>query len=159
MIDAFEAFDGREVAPLKALVAEGPVVRRVLEHVPGPHEVAASWVLKAMAERGQMSDAELAGFLGRLSLLTEPDAVLHLLQTAQYAPQLVARALRDDMVPLYRHPKGLVRVWAFDAYIRGADHPAELDDTRERIRQGLGDRQAAMRARARGLAVEFGIEV
>ena len=159
MIAAFEAFDGREVAPLRGLVATDPEVRRVLEHVPGPHEVAASWVLKALVERGAVTAAELAGFLGRLGLLSEPDAILHVLQCAQHAPGPVARAMRDDLVPLYRHPRGLVRVWAFDAYIRGVEHPAELDDTSARIRQALEDRQAAMRARARGLAAEFGIDV
>ncbi|MEM1274331.1 MAG: hypothetical protein AAGF88_10970 [Pseudomonadota bacterium] len=159
ILDAFESFDGRHVSPLRALIEGDPDVARIFEHVPGPHEVAASWVLKALAERGQMRDAELAGFLVRLSLLSEPDAILHLLQCAQYTPVAVARAMRDDLVPLYRHPRGLVRVWAFDAYIRGAEHPAELADTTERIRQGLADRQAAMRARARGLASELQIEV
>lgn len=156
---AFAAFDGRHVAPLRALVADGPEVRRVLEHVPGPHEVAASWVLKALAEDGRLTQVELAGFLGRLPLLTEADAILHLLQCAQHAPPPVARAMRDDLVPLYRHPRGLVRVWAFDAYIRGANHPAEMDDTEERLRQGARDRYAAMRARARGLAAELAIEL
>ena len=126
--EALRAFNGREVAPLKALVATGPEMRRVLEHVPGQHEVAASWVVKALVERGQVSDAELAGFLGRLSLVRQADAILHVLQCAQHGPVAVARAMRDDLVPLYRHPRGLVRVWAFDAYIRGAEHPAELED-------------------------------
>ena len=159
ILSALARFDGKEVAPLRALVADGPEVRRVLEHVPGPHEVAASWVIKALVERRQVSEAELAGFLGRLALLGEADAILHVLQCAQHAPVVVARAMRPDLVPLYRHPRGLVRVWAFDAYIRGAEHPAELEDTAARIRQGLAERQAAMRARARGLAAEYGIDV
>jgi len=156
---ALLAFDGRDVAPLRALAAQKPDLRRVLEHMPGPQEVAASWVAKALVERGEVGDAELAGLLARLALLREPDAILHVLQCAQYAPVAVARAMRADMGPLYRHPRGLVRVWAFDAYIRGAEHPEELSDTTERLRQGLRDRQAAMRARARGLASELGIEI
>ncbi|MEM9320789.1 MAG: hypothetical protein AAGA70_17565 [Pseudomonadota bacterium] len=158
-IAAFEAFDGRRVAPLRALVAGNPDTRRVLDHVPGDHEIAASWVMKALAEAGRLSTADLAGFLARLPFLSEPDAVLHLLQSAQYAPQPVARAMRDDLVALYRHPRGLVRVWAFDAYVRGADLPAERADLAERIKAGTGNRYAAMRARARALAAQFDVEI
>ena len=80
--------------------------------------------------------------------MSEADAILHVLQSAQHAPQPVARGMREDLVPLYRHDRGLVRVWAFDAFIRGAKMPEERADVAERIRQGLGDRFAAMRARA-----------
>ncbi len=159
LVETFEAFDGRRVATLRTLVAGEIEPKRVLEHLPGPYEIAASWVMKALAEAGRLSPAELAGFLSRLPLLTEADAILHVLQSAQHAPPPVARAMREDMVPLYRHPRGLVRVWAFDAFVRGSDIPAEQADVDARIRQGLGDRYAAMRARARALAKEYEVAV
>jgi hypothetical protein len=156
---ALAAFDGRHVAPLRVCVGDAfsaAAMQALLIALPGPHQIGASWMLKALAETGRLSDADLRATLQQLPALHEPDAILHVLQTVQYAPASDARALRDHLRPLYRHTRGMVRVWAFDAYCRGADLPAERADIAARIDAALTDRQAAMRARGRGLARHFG---
>ncbi len=158
---ALAAFDGRKVGPLKEAVGlplKPEAEAALLDAVPGADQIGATWMVKALVETGRLSEAQLAEALVSLPNLTEPDAILHLLQSVQYAPGL-ARALRPDLVPLYRHPRGLVRVWAFDAYCRGAILPEEQGDLAERITQGLRDRSKAMQARSRALAREFGVEI
>jgi hypothetical protein len=53
----------------------------------------------------------------------------------------------------------LVTIWAFDAYCRTAMGAQEEADREGRIRQGLGHRSKAMRARARTLAREYGVDI
>lgn len=159
---ALDAFDGRHVAPLKDCVAEpldGNALETLIGAVTGSDQVGASWMLKAMAETGRLEPDAMAQVLESLPELTEPDAILHVLQMVQHAPASLAKTLRPALAPLHRHPRGLVRVWAFDAYCRGAETGAEREDVRERIRAGLTDRFAAMRARSRALAKLYGVEV
>lgn len=158
---ALAAFDGRHVAPLRACVSGrvGPDgLATLLAALPGPDERGASWMLKALAESGRLPPAHMPAFLAKLPLLEDADAILHVLQSAQHAPADIARALRPALVPFYGHGRQLLRVWAFDAYCRGADMPAEAADIAERIGLGLGDRSKAMQARARALARDFGLD-
>lgn len=158
--DALQAFDGKRVAGLRALSrrpisAEGRAL--LLSEMPGPLESPASWVLKALAERGGLTKEELAKLFTKLPALTDTDAILHVLQLVQYHP-MAARPLRDALVALAGHPRLLVNVWAFDAYCRTSD-ASEIADRDARIRQGLGHRSKAMQARARALAREFGVDL
>ncbi|MGD1886492.1 MAG: hypothetical protein ACFB01_05090 [Cohaesibacteraceae bacterium] len=50
VIDLLAAFDGKHVAPLRTLARSNVPSRDLLRFLPGPHEVAASWVLKARVE-------------------------------------------------------------------------------------------------------------
>ncbi len=155
---ALAAFDGKHTAPLKAALADDlspDAEAALIAAVPGPDEVAATWVVKALVEKNRLGQHHLATLFDRLPQITEPDAALHLLQCAQHAPD-AARILRPHLVAFYGHTKILLRVWAFDAYCRGADGSEDLS---ERIRQGLADRSAAMRARSKALANEFGIDL
>lgn len=155
---ALAAFDGTHTAPLKAVVRDGlspDAVATLIAAIPGPGEVAATWLLKALVERGKIGSGTLAEVFDRLPQITAPDAALHVLQCAQYAPD-AAPILRPHLTPFYGSKKIFLRVWAFDAYCRGAD-PSE--DLTERIRQGLSDRSAAMRARSKALARDFGIDL
>lgn len=149
-------FDGKHVAPLREAAGKGaPEV--FLRHLAGPHQVAASWCLKAQAEAGRLRDAHYAEVFAALSTLSSADALLHVLQMVQHAPE-AARPYRPEFVRLAGHPRLLVTVWAFDAYIR-TTRSGEEADRDARIRQGLRHRSKAMQARARGLAREFGVAV
>ncbi|MEX3017741.1 hypothetical protein [Gymnodinialimonas hymeniacidonis] len=155
---ALEAFDGTHVDPLRAVLAEpwSPEAEdALLAAIPGPEEVAATWLVKALVEKAQLGTGQVARAFERFSAVTEPDAALHLLQCAQFAPD-AAPILRPHLTPYYGHSKILLRVWAFDAYCRGA--PPEEDLT-ERIKQGVRMRHASMRARSKALARDFGIDL
>jgi hypothetical protein len=153
-------FDGRRVETLRLLVSRGlspDGIAALIEAVPGRHETGASWMLKALAETGALSREQLTRVFASLPELTEPDAILHVLQMVRFDP-VAARGVRDAMVPLAGHPRLLVNVWTFDAYCRSAFGPGADADRHERIRQGLRHRSKAMRARARALALEFGVD-
>ncbi len=155
---ALAAFDGKHTAPLKTALADDLSLEAeaaLIAAVPGPDEIAATWLIKALVEKCRLGQHHLATLFDRLPRITEPDAALHLLQCAQYAPD-AARLLRPHLTPFYGHKKILLRVWAFDAYCRGADASEDLS---ERVGQGLADRSAAMRARSKALAKEFGIDL
>lgn len=155
---AFDAFDGQRTAPLRALLSEPlslEAERALMAAIPGPDEVAATWVVKALVEDGRMGAGQVAEVFERFDRITEADAALHLLQCARLVPD-AAPILRPHLTPYYGHAKMLLRVWAFDAYCRGAG-PEE--DLTERIRQGLESRSAAMRARSKALAKEFRVAV
>ena len=152
------AFDGRHVAPLRALVdrgLDGSARSMMLAAVPGQHEIAATWMAKAMAERGDLAPEAFRALFDALPRVTEADAILHVLQMVQHAPDL-ARGLRPHLVSLAGHNRLLVTVWAFDAFCRTCA-PGETADRDERIRQGLRHRSKAMQARARALAREFDV--
>jgi HEAT repeat protein len=140
---ALYAFDGKRVAGLKPLVRADVPDAELLAELPGPHEIAASWVLKARLEAGLLGDAAQKAIFAHLPKLTEPDAILHLLQMVQHAPF----ASVDDVRPLLAHKRTLVRVWALDAL----GHLAP-DEAAPLIEAALDDPSAAMRARARALA-------
>lgn len=155
---ALAAFDGTHTAPLKAVARDElsqDALATLIAAIPGPDEVAATWLLKSLTEKARVGAGTLAEVFDRLPQLTAPDGVLHLLQCAQYAPD-AAPVLRPHLSPFYGSKRILLRVWAFDAYCRGA---APAEDLSERIRQGLSDRSAAMRARSKALAREFGIDL
>lgn len=159
--DALIRFDGRHVASLRLLVDRGIApdgVDSLVDAMPGPHEIGASWMLKALAEGEGLLRADLVRVFATLPALTEPDAILHVLQMVQFDPE-AARDVREAMVPLAGHSRLLVTVWAFDAYCRTAFGPGSDADREARIRQGLRNRSKAMQARARALAREYGIRV
>lgn len=142
---ALYAFDGKRVAGLRALVSSNMPDSAFLAELPGAHEIAASWVLKARAEAGGLSEEAKASLYDCLPDLTEPDAILHLLQMVQYASP--ARPTSAEMIrPFLTHKRTLLRVWALDAMARVA--PA---DAAPLVEAALQDESAAMRARARAL--------
>jgi hypothetical protein len=158
--EALVRFDGRRVASLRLLVDRGVSregIAALIAALPGRREIGASWMLKALAEGPGLSRDDLLAVFRRLPELTEADAILHVLQMVRCDPE-AARVVRNDIVPLAGHDRLLVNVWAFDAYCRTAQGPAEATDREARIRQGFRHRSKAMQARARALAREFGVE-
>ncbi|QBY02446.1 hypothetical protein E2K80_18260 [Rhodophyticola sp. CCM32] len=158
--DALTRFDGVRVAVLQKVLAadlQPEAEEELLARLDGPDQIGATWLVKALAEAGRLSDARMAAVFASLPELTEPDAVLHLLQTVQHAPH-AARPHRQVLLRFAAARKLLVRVWAFDAYCRLAEGDAERADARERIARALTDRSKAMQARARALARVFGME-
>lgn len=146
--EALGAFDGRHVASLKRLVAEGlseSEVRAVLAALPGPHEVSATWVLKALAEADRLSVDAAGKAFGVLGQLTDGDAILHALQMVQHLPG-PAGVARKQIETLLDHKKLLVQVWALDAMVR-----IDPAGGRPLVLEALDAPRASMRARARAL--------
>lgn len=143
LTDQLAAFDGKHVAPLRALARGDVPSGDFLAYLSGPHEVAASWVLKARAEKGGLDEAIARSVFEALPQLSEPDAILHALQMVQFAPVADPALIR----PFLTAKRTLHRVWALDALSRVA--PVEAAPI---IEAALDDPSAAMRARARALA-------
>lgn len=139
---ALYAFDGKRVGGLKALVDTDVADADLLALLPGPHEIAASWVLKARLEAGLLGETVQNSVYACLPKLSEPDAILHLLQMVRHAPYAPADAIRRYLT----HRRTLVRVWALDAPARIAP-----DEAAPLVEAALDDLSAAMRARARAL--------
>ncbi len=155
---ALAQFDGTHTAPLRDVLQDdlSPEARATLvAAIPGPDEVAATWLIKALVERGQLGTGQVAQVFEAFAKISHPDAALHVLQCAQYAPD-AAPILRPHLTPYYGSSKILLRVWAFDAYCRGAPPDEDLS---ARIRQGLRMREASMRARSKVLAQDFGVDL
>ncbi len=153
---ALAGFDGRRVAPLKAISqrALSPgAIETLLDNVPGENEIGATWVFKALAEANFLPDRACTHTFAALPRLSEPDAILHVLQMVQYAPE-VARDQVEAFRRLLGHRRTLVRVWAMDAAVR----TAVPEEAERLIRAGLADPSKAMLARARRLARELTIE-
>lgn len=142
---ALYAFDGKRVAGLRALVSSNMPDSAFLAELPGAHEIAASWVLKARAEAGLLSEDAEGSLYDCLQDLTEPDAILHLLQMVQHAPPAGHTSV-ETIRPFLTNKRTLLRVWALDAMTRVA--PAEASHL---VEAALHDESAAMRARARAL--------
>lgn len=139
---ALYAFDGKRVAGLRTLARSNVPDSVLLAELPGEHEIGASWVLKARAEADALNDEVRHSLFACLPDLTQPDAILHLLQMVQYAPFASADVIR----PLLAHKRTLLRVWALDAMVRVAPQEAAA-----LVYSALDDESAAMRARARAL--------
>lgn len=139
---ALYAFDGKRVGGLKALVEADVADADLLALLPGPYEIAASWVLKARLDAGLLGETVQNNVYACLPKLSEPDAILHLLQMVRHAPY----ASVDTIRPYLTHKRTLVRVWALDALARVAP-----DEAAPLIEAALDDPSAAMRARARAL--------
>ena len=143
LLAALYDFDGKHVADLRALARSDVPDQAFLDEMPGPHEVAASWVLKARAEAGTLTGGVTHGLFASLLKLSEPDAALHVLQMVQHAPHAPADLIR----PFLQHRRTLLRVWALDALARVAP-----DEAAPLVKAALDDTSAAMRARARALS-------
>ncbi|MBC6437134.1 MAG: hypothetical protein GDA52_03095 [Rhodobacteraceae bacterium] len=157
---ACAAFDGVRVAPLRTVLKEplsDAALGAVLDGLCGPNQVAASWIVKALAEMGTIREDALTQAFAALRGMQNPDAALHILQSVHHAPHL-AHPFRPHLMSLVEHPRLLLRIWALDACCRTARSPAERADAAARVGQALRDRSGAMRARARALAPEFGVE-
>ncbi len=146
---AFSEFDGRRVAPIRALAdADLSAAARVavLAAVAGPDQIAATWIAKRWAERGALRSAEALEILAALPEMTEPDAILHTLQMVQVFPEEATPALPEFRKHV-THRRALVRTWALDAAVRCAP----MAEAKALLSAGLTSPSAAMRARARQL--------
>jgi phosphomannomutase len=86
--DALIRFDGRRVASLRLLVERGVSrdgIDTLIGALPGRHEIGASWMLKALGEKGALTGGDLAAVFLSLPALREADAILHVLQMVRMA--------------------------------------------------------------------------
>ena len=160
LTQAIDTFDGAAAAVLRSAVTgfvpeNAGVLLDGTSSANPRHAVAATWILKALAEDGRAPD--LAPFLQTLPDQTDWEAILHLLQIARFAPEAAATQAQT-IFDLTHHPKALVRAWALDAYCRAALVDRNLmPRARDMVHQALGDDKASIRARARQLAPLVGL--
>ena len=152
--EALSEFDGKHVARLRAVVdafdpAQAERLMRVCENGVARETVAASWVIKAVGERGNADAFDWPRLFRVLETAPDWECALHLLQSVQH----VADGPTDAQIrPWLDHTRLLVRVWALDAFVRLALHDDALrDEARARIATAQADGPASLRARARAL--------
>ncbi len=162
VIEAVLSFDGKHVDDLNSAArnfapSDGPVLIELCSSGESAHRVAATWIVKAVLETGGAAPLDLPAFFARLDVETDWEALLHLLQSVQHAPE-AASARRAAVRNLLDHKKALVAVWALDAFVRiGLETGDGLEDARQRVETSLTYGKAAMRARARHLAPLLGL--
>ena len=150
--EQLSAFDGKHVAPLRTLAdaAKLEQQRELAGEVSGPHETAATWILKSLAETGRLDPAVAASVIEELDALESWEAILHVLQMVHYTSADVKVDLKT-LRGLMAHEKTLVCVWALDAFAKVG--PPE--EAKPLVQNALDAKQASMRARARKLAEMF----
>lgn len=156
LCDAIHAFDGR-TDDLKAAArgfgaAEVGALSDYLDSSVVAHRVAASWIARAVIERGRGDLLDLPSFFGRLKGETDWQVLLHILQSVQFAPN-AAVTHSGRIEELVNHPKTLVAVWALDAKVRIALVSGKgMVEARSLVETALSHPKASCRARARHLA-------
>lgn len=145
------AADARSTAELEAVI-EGGIDEDALAlacHDPETSD-AASWIVKALAERGESGDLDLAHCLSALHTAENWPTQLHLLQTIQHAPD-AALEIASAVLNHLNAEKTLVRVWAMDALVHLATHQPNLrpSATQHLTRAQFGP--ASLTARAKHL--------
>lgn len=149
--DALAEFDGTHTAPLIAALDVARADTGALVRLCGDADVAvaATWVVKALVERGDAVD--LGPVFDGLAGQADWAAQLHILQCVQYAPDAAVGQV-DVIRALRGAKKALVQVWALDAFVRVADVAPELrDEASAAVATAISAKAASLRARARAL--------
>ncbi|MEM9426197.1 MAG: hypothetical protein AAGA06_05800 [Pseudomonadota bacterium] len=160
--EAIFAFDGRSAADLKLAAqkvspADAEALLDLCSSEDSAHRVAATWIVKALLETSRGAMLDLSAVFARLGEETAPDAILHLLQSVQYAPTQTSTQLSAIEAHL-DHKKTLVAVWALDAVVRIALYTGQrMVAARDLVDAALTHDKASMRARARHLAPLLGL--
>ena len=165
VIEAITTYDRRHVGALRAVAEAAPLseeaVATVLDHCASSlpaRRIAASWLLKAIAERGQALEGEnLRRFVGLLGQFKTWESHLHVCQAIGHWPvdqdilEPVLEFLRRDLL----HSSTLVRVWALDGLMRLADQHPQLEDVAlDALKAAREDKSASMQARIRHILEE-----
>lgn len=160
LFEAFSAFDGKHVEPLKSAVAvfSNDDADVLVDACVGVNAVAATWIVKSLLESDLAAGLDMHRVFSALGQSDGWEPALHLLQSVQFAPDAAASevfAIRKLMA----HPKTLVRVWALDAFVRVAiAEPEFLSEAKTLVMDALSGKAASLRARARALAGVLGMK-
>jgi len=153
LIDAIMGFNGKHIAKLRS-AAERFRARDATDLAKmclGADAVAATWVVKALCEKGRANELDLNRVFAALGEDLDWEAALHLLQSVKYAPNAAA-PFASAIINFLDHPKVLVRVWALDAFVRlSLVAPKYQSDAKVRVNDALSAKAASLRARARVL--------
>ena len=158
--EACAEFDGRDTEPLERChdeMSARPDYFDALCAAVGVQQVAATWLLKRLFEKGYSPDkTETGKHLDRLNVITNWEAQLHVCQSVRYLdlPSSQTEQLADWLAPLLRHKRPFLRAWSLDALV----HMSKADKTyRSAAEIALAnaeqDEAASVRARARNLAL------
>ena len=150
---ALAQFDGTHTAVLVEALDLAREKRGELVALCGDADVAvaATWVVKALVEKGEA--VNVSAVFATLHLQSEWPAQLHVLQCAQYDPDAAAGHV-EAIRGLIQSSKALVRVWSLDAFVHAADMRPDLRrEASEIVDAALNGKAASLRARARELKV------
>lgn len=162
VIEAVLSFDGRHVGELEAsltayLETDGTLLIEFCSSGDPKQRIAATWLIRAVLAAGRDSALDLWTYFSCLSVETEPTALLHLLQSVQFAPE-AASPHREAVARFLEHERTLLAVWSLDAFVRIALETGEgLDEAHRRVDLALSDQKPSVRARARHLALLLGL--
>ena len=128
----------------------------LVEACHGPDAMAATWIVKALLEQERAATLDLGIVFTALRGEMRWEALLHLLQIVQHAPDaamsevFVIRGYLD-------HPKTLIMVWALDAFVRLAlvDHTF-LPEAHKLVEDAVVAKAASLRSRGRALQALLG---
>lgn len=160
LLEAFAAFDGKHVEPLKnaaGAVSNGDA-DALVDACVGVNAVAATWIVKSLLKNDKAAGLDMHRVFAALGQSDGWEPVLHLLQSVQFAPD-AAVAEVFAIRKLLAHSKTLVRVWALDAFVRVAIvEPEFLSEARALVTDALNGKAASLRARARALVGVLGMK-
>ena len=166
MKDVLSDFDNRSTGSLEAWLDELPEAPGLTEEVaqellgltatePGRLGAAATWMLKALLERGLVLERKQVARLGRtLDSLTDPWAALHVCQSVRFF-QVTARNVSQFARFFERcaaTDQKFLRAWSIDGYWRLAQaHERLLPRALELLEHGAKDTAASVKARVRNI--------
>ncbi len=162
VVEAVFAFDGTHVEELRGAVAgydasEASDLLALCSSETPRYRVAATWIVKAVLQSGVPHGLDLEAYFACLARETEWGAILHLLQSVEYAAAPAIRQ-RAAIGAFLSHGKTLVKVGALDAHVRVAlASDSGLGEARRAVEAALTHDKASVRARARHLAPHVGV--
>ena len=159
-------FDNRSTQSLEAWLDELPEARGLTEEVaqelleltaiePDRFAAAATWMLKALLERGLVLERKQVARLARtLDALTDPWAALHVCQSMRFflVPARNASQFARFLERCASSDQKFLRAWSVDGYWRLSQaHERLLPRALELLEQGANDPAASVKARVRNI--------
>ena len=168
MAETLGSYDGKRVAPFRA-VAEAvrctpesamPQLLDLAASDEASLQVGATWVVKYLAERGDAPSGDAAArLIDLLQQVTEPDAILHLLQTLPHIEIPAGRreALGRDLKRLIRSRRAFIRAWAYNGLgVLAAADPALRREVEALFEASEATETASVRVRIRHARAAMG---
>lgn len=159
--ETLRSYDRKRVAPFRAVAEavrgapEGavPQLLALAASDEAALQVGATWVVKYLAERGNPPRGEAAArVVGLLERVSEPDAVLHVLQTLPHLeiPADRRETLASTLKHLTRSPRALIRAWAYNGLgVLAAADPALRREVETLFDAAEATESASVRVRIR----------
>lgn len=166
--EKLRSYDGKRVAPFRA-VAEAvqdasasamPELLTLAASDEAALQVGATWVVKYLADQGDAPRGEAAArVIDLLERVSEPDAVLHLLQTLPHLeiPGDRREGLGRALKRLIRSRRAFIRAWAYNGLgVLAAADPALRLEVETLFDAAEATESASVRVRIRHARIGLG---